>query len=226
MDTNAPAILHVWRRDLRDDFDVFFAMQDVVDDLVKVDFLGRRERNIYFQSLRQNSSRSVSLRKALFFPQCPVVFQKHWPDPLRPCPRAPGAHCQLSLKIHPALPWSQLTVARQGLGSGALKRSRKCSRGPGVQYKEKRLLLESSERGRWKGPPVPLASSLTQPSSMRSQLHDHSPFLLHSVPLSVSSALSDLPSQSCPMCPTHFPPPPSFLPSCTIKTPILLQCCC
>lgn len=129
MDTNAPAILHVWRRDLRDDFDVFFAMQDVVNYLVKVDFLGRRERNIYFQSLRQNSSRSMSLRKALFFPLCPVVFQKHWPGPLRPCPSASGAHCQLSLKIHPALPWSQLTVARQGLGSGASKRSRKCSEG-------------------------------------------------------------------------------------------------
>ena len=91
--------------------------------------LGRRERNTYFQSLRQNSSRSMSLRKALFFPLCPVVFQKHWPGPLRPCPSAPGAHCQLSLKIHPALPWSQLTVARQGLGSGASKRSRKCSEG-------------------------------------------------------------------------------------------------
>ena len=46
MDTNAPAILHIWRRDLRDDFNVFFAMQDVVNDFVKVDFLGRRERNI------------------------------------------------------------------------------------------------------------------------------------------------------------------------------------
>ena len=55
--------------------------------------------------------------------------------------------------------------------------------GLGVQYKEKRLLLESSERRRWKGAPVPLASSLTQPSSMRSQLHGHSPFLLHSAPL-------------------------------------------
>ena len=46
MDTNAPAILHIWRRGLRDDFNVFFAMQDVVNDFVKVDFLGRRERNI------------------------------------------------------------------------------------------------------------------------------------------------------------------------------------
>ena len=45
MDTdNVPAILHVLRRDLRDDFDVFFAMQDVVNDLVKVDFLGKRDR--------------------------------------------------------------------------------------------------------------------------------------------------------------------------------------
>lgn len=35
--------------------------------------------------------------------------------------------------------------------------------GLGVQYKEKRLLLESSERRRWKGAPIPLASSLTQP---------------------------------------------------------------
>lgn len=40
-----PAILHVLRRDLRDDFDVFFAMQDVVNDLVKVDFLGKRDRD-------------------------------------------------------------------------------------------------------------------------------------------------------------------------------------
>ena len=81
MDTNAPAILHVWRRNLRDDFDVFFAMQDVVNYLVKVDFLGRRERNTYFQSLRQNSSRSMSLRKALFFPLCPVVFQRLYNPP-------------------------------------------------------------------------------------------------------------------------------------------------
>lgn len=39
--------------DLRDYFDVFFAMQDVVNDLVKVDFLGKREKYVPSESERE-----------------------------------------------------------------------------------------------------------------------------------------------------------------------------
>lgn len=37
----------MWPCDLRDYFDVFLAMQDVVNDLVKVDFLGKRDRETH-----------------------------------------------------------------------------------------------------------------------------------------------------------------------------------
>lgn len=51
-----PPILHVLRRNLRDYFDVFFAMQDIVNDLVKVDFLGKRDKEIYNLTARDQTS--------------------------------------------------------------------------------------------------------------------------------------------------------------------------
>ena len=170
------------------------------------------------------------MRKALFFTLCPVVFQKHQPDLLRACPSAPGAHCpQLTLRVQCAPPWNQLTVARQGLGSGAGKRYRKCSKGIwgfSTRRKRERLLVESSERGRWKEASVPF-SVIVNPAIFHvgSAPWSRPPFSF-TPPLSCS-LLHQL-FQTClpnhPSCfPTHIPPLPSLPPPYTIKTPILLN---
>lgn len=79
----------VWRRDLRDDFDVFFAILGCSQLPCKVDFLGRRERNILSESETELQQEYV-LEKGFVLSPVPCGFPEALAWPSEPCPSAPG----------------------------------------------------------------------------------------------------------------------------------------
>ena len=64
-------------RNLRDYFDVFFAMQDVVNDLVKVDFLGKRDKEIYNLTARDKTSAWVCPWDKAYFQPYALWFSRN-----------------------------------------------------------------------------------------------------------------------------------------------------
>lgn len=97
----------------------------------------------------------------------------------------------------------------------------------GVEYKEKErktAFWSSGREGGGKETPVSFRVVVNSalPAGLSSMV-PAPPFLLdshHSVALFALSAPPDLSSKSYFIPPTHFPPLPSFLPPCTMKSPV------
>lgn len=165
----------------------------------------------------------MSIGQALYLTVCPVVFQKHQPDSLRVCPSCLWSSLSSAdSQDYCAPPWTQLTVAKQGLGSGAAKRNGKCSKGLwGFGTRRKReglLLLKSTVRERGKEAPDPFRI-IVNPTILHAGLSSTTtaPFFTHSYHTTVLFAMSafpDLFSQLCLMpsnsLSTSFLPPTSL----------------
>lgn len=166
------------------------------------------------------------MTQGLFSTEYPRVFQKHQTGPLRA-----QSGCFWS-SLSSADSWfSMLNLQTSwwwpGRGWDLGKKDRKYFKGNwGLSTRRKRERLLSGVQGE-REVERRLLSHLelwsTQPSLQGSAPWSQPPFLLdshHSVALFAVSAPPDLFSKSYFIPPTHFPPLPSFLPPCTMKSPI------